>query len=177
MKTPDEYAASGTEHGNQVALFMWANMAGRFGLRAAEDPKCYVRTKDGTPYAKAVYGTAEAIPELLDMFAIPNGGLRDPRTAASLKAEGVKSGVPDVFLPIPRHGLAGLFIELKRPTTEGTGPKGKTRRKGSEKQQQSEWIERLQLRGYGAITVVGYNQAKITVCAWLGINVSVTFEA
>ena len=47
------------------------------------------------------------------LFAIPNGGHRDIRTAARLKAEGVKRGVPDLFLSVPRAGYNGLYIEMK----------------------------------------------------------------
>ena len=46
--------------------------------------------------------------------AIPNGGSRDIITASNLKAEGVKSGVPDVFIPIPNEIYHGLYIEFKR---------------------------------------------------------------
>ena len=47
------------------------------------------------------------------LFAIPNGGHRDIRTAARLKAEGVKRGVPDLFLSVPRWHYHGLYIEMK----------------------------------------------------------------
>lgn len=47
------------------------------------------------------------------MFAIPNGGARDKVTGAILKAEGVKPGIPDIFLPVPCGPYHGLFIELK----------------------------------------------------------------
>src|SRR5690554_620263 len=53
------------------------------------------------------------IPELARLFAIPNGGHRSKRTAALLKLTGVKRGVPDIFLPLPRNGYHGLWIELK----------------------------------------------------------------
>lgn len=60
-------------------------------------------------------------PELEFMFAIPNGGHRHIAVARKLKAEGVKSGVPDIFLPGQRGGYAGLWIEMKikgnKPTT------------------------------------------------------------
>ncbi len=46
-------------------------------------------------------------------FSIPNGGLRNKATAARLKAEGVKAGVPDIFLPLARGQYHGLFIEMK----------------------------------------------------------------
>ncbi len=55
-------------------------------------------------------------PELKYLMAIPNGGQRHPAVAAKLKAEGVKSGVPDLFLPVPIPGVsAGLWIEMKSP--------------------------------------------------------------
>lgn len=47
------------------------------------------------------------------LFAIPNGGHRDIRTAARLKAEGVKRGIPDLFLSVSRAGYHGLYIEMK----------------------------------------------------------------
>ena len=52
-------------------------------------------------------------PELECAFAIPNGGHRHKAVAAKLKAEGVKRGVPDIFIPIPRDEYHGLFIEMK----------------------------------------------------------------
>ena len=48
------------------------------------------------------------------VFAIPNGGDRHPAVGAKLKAEGVRSGIPDLFLPIVRLPYHGLFIEMKR---------------------------------------------------------------
>jgi hypothetical protein len=47
------------------------------------------------------------------MYAIPNGSLRNLITAVKLKREGVKRGVPDVFMAVPRQGFHGLFIEMK----------------------------------------------------------------
>ncbi len=47
------------------------------------------------------------------IFAIPNGGKRDGRTAANLKREGVLSGVWDIFVPFPSGGYCGLWIEMK----------------------------------------------------------------
>ena len=41
-------------------------------------------------------------PQLALIFAIPNGGKRHIGTARKLKAEGVRSGVPDIFLACPR---------------------------------------------------------------------------
>lgn len=48
------------------------------------------------------------------IWANPSGGKRDARTAARLKAEGVKPGVPDITVAIARGRWHGMFIELKR---------------------------------------------------------------
>jgi hypothetical protein len=55
----------------------------------------------------------EVAPELIWLFAIPNGGDRNRIVAANLKAEGVKSGVADLLLPVARQGYHGFFIEMK----------------------------------------------------------------
>src|SRR5262245_46077094 len=72
-----------SEHVEQVALFKWA-----------------ARNQGREPL-------------LCLLFAIPNGGKRDKVTAARLKAEGVKAGVPDICLPVARMGYYGFWIEMK----------------------------------------------------------------
>lgn len=52
-------------------------------------------------------------PDLKYLHHIPNGGLRHPAVAAKLKVEGVKPGVPDLCLPVPRGNYIGLYIEMK----------------------------------------------------------------
>ena len=52
-------------------------------------------------------------PELALLYHIPNGGKRDRIVAAKLKAQGVKPGVPDLCLPVPRGKYHGLYIEMK----------------------------------------------------------------
>tara|TARA_R100000781_G_scaffold60632_1_gene38776 strand:+ start:4706 stop:5071 length:366 start_codon:yes stop_codon:yes gene_type:complete len=53
-------------------------------------------------------------PDLL-FWHTPNGGKRNPREGAKLKAMGTKAGVPDLFFPVPTGKFNGLFIELKGP--------------------------------------------------------------
>lgn len=116
----EEYASkSETEHGQQVAVFMWATEV------------------------RASYPLLELL------FAIPNGGMRDKITASRLKAEGVKSGVPDLFLPVARYPYHGLFIEMKKVTD------GKL-----SKVQKDKWHPDLTKQGYYVATCHGFQQAR-----------------
>lgn len=54
------------------------------------------------------------------IFAIPNGGKRNIVVARKLKAEGVKSGIPDLFLPVVSAQRSGLFIEMKSKNGKAT---------------------------------------------------------
>ena len=57
--------------------------------------------------------TKFGIPEVC-LFAIPNAAKRSMKIASMLKAEGMRSGIPDLFLAVPRCGKHGLFIEMKK---------------------------------------------------------------
>ena len=52
-------------------------------------------------------------PPLRFMHHVPNGGARSGRTGAEMKRQGVKRGVPDIFLPWPVGKYHGLYIEMK----------------------------------------------------------------
>lgn len=69
------------------------------------------------------------------VFSIPNGGHRHPAVAAKLKAEGVRAGIPDLFVALPRHDYAGMFLELKFGKNKPTG-------------EQWNWTRRLRDAGY-----------------------------
>lgn len=88
--SPETYAAVGTEHAHQVAVFMW------------------------------VQKTLKDYPMLKWLHAIPNGGERAGAVAARLKAEGVKKGVSDLCLPYRAKGYSGLYIEMKKPLGKET---------------------------------------------------------
>jgi len=63
-----------------------------------------------------VSGSADGhLPEMALAYHIPNGGSRSRVEGARFKAQGVRAGVPDVHLPVPRGGYASLYIEFKRP--------------------------------------------------------------
>ena len=86
-------------------------------------------------------------PELNLMFHIPNGGKRSKAEAGRFRAEGVKSGVPDICLPVARCGYHGLFIELKRQH-------GNTTTKN-----QNTWLADLREQGYATAVAYGWQQA------------------
>lgn len=114
--SPESLAKANTESGHQKALFAWANMARLYGFEVANNPEAY-----SLDYRKANY-SGKPVECLRWLHAIPNGGARDAVTAARMKAEGVKAGVYDVFLPVPRYAGTqrepieqhGLYIELKK---------------------------------------------------------------
>lgn len=151
--TPDQLAKSGTEHGEQRALFAWLNVAQRHGFdtawRWAETGD--MRVFETSPYA--VTGV-EQHPELRRCFAVPNGGERDKITAAKLKHEGVKKGVPDVFLPVTCAKYAGLFIEMKRSADKAT-----KRRAGVTSGEQDDWISYLRSANYACSVCFDWRSA------------------
>lgn len=55
-------------------------------------------------------------PELDLLHSIPNGQHTTKRNRTSLVKSGLLSGMPDLFLPAPRNGYSGLYIELKSAT-------------------------------------------------------------
>ena len=65
-------------------------------------------------YFKLIKTLMNQHPELILAHSIPNGSLRNKIVAFKLKSEGVKSGVLDISVPIPKHGYNGLYIEMKR---------------------------------------------------------------
>lgn len=95
-----------------------------------------------------------AHPELDLMYHIPNGGKRDLSTAKKLKAEGVKSGVPDVCLPIARGGFHSLYIEMKAGRNKAT-------------ESQSKWIEALNANGNLAVVCYGWVDASNVIRKYL----------
>jgi len=118
---PEQLAKSGTEHAEQMALFCWVNMARNFGFKVADDMEAYRDLK--TFLDNRTMAEQMPVPELQWLHAIPNAGARGNKVAASqLKAEGVKAGVADCFLPVKRqysqigHNYvhSGLYIEMKR---------------------------------------------------------------
>ena len=117
----------GSEHNEQCALFDWAE--------------------------KLEY----KYPELGLMFAIPNGGHRHKSVAARLKDEGVRAGVPDIFLPAAHCNWHGLFIELKYGRNKPT-------------RLQQNWLDALTEAGYLAVVCWGWEEAAALIESYLEDN-------
>lgn len=83
-------------------------------------------------------------------FHPPNGGKRHPSVANKLKRQGVKAGVPDIFVMMPKGDYHGLMIEFK------ASPPAKT--EVSDKQK--EWLSRLENQGYLATVCRGIEAAQ-----------------
>lgn len=89
-----------------------------------------------------------AHPELRKLFHIPNEGRRSVVTGRRMKEEGMKSGVPDICLPVARGGYHALYIELKRV-------KG-----GRVTDAQRRWLYDLNVEGNRAVVCKGWNAAR-----------------
>ncbi len=85
-------------------------------------------------------------PELNLLFHIPNGSNKSKAQAGLFKAMGLKSGVPDLFLPVARGKFHGLFIEMKT-------------KKGTLSQNQKNWLNDLETQGYMTAVAKGFEEA------------------
>jgi hypothetical protein len=94
-------------------------------------------------------------PELDLLYHVPNGGKRGKAEAGRFKAEGVKSGVPDICLPVPRGGYHGLYVELKR------------RKSGKMSPAQDRWIIELVKQGYHTAICNGWEEAAQVILEYL----------
>jgi len=130
-----EKLAKDSESSHQIALFAWCAL----------------------PEVKAMF------PELEWLHAIPNGGSRgDTKESRSkeggkMKAEGVKPGVSDMFLPVRRGDCPGFYIELKRLPGPGVGPSDEQLKFGAF----------VQSQGYGFAVAYGWMKARDLLIAYL----------
>jgi len=116
--------AKASEHQEQVTLFKWVEIQ------------------------------KVAVPELALLHAIPNGGHRSKVAGAKMKAEGVKRGVPDLCLPVPRGEWSGLYIEMKTKT-------------GTVSEEQRWWLAELQKHGYRVAICRSWKAARDFIMGYL----------
>ena len=98
-------------------------------------------------------------PELQYLFHIPNESIGGQGWMIRNRQMGVRSGIPDLMLPIPSNGYHGLFIEMKA--------KG-----GRVSSTQEKWIEALNTFGYLAVVAYGWEDAKCKIMNYLNLPVS-----
>lgn len=97
------------------------------------------------------------------LFAIPNGGRRSGRNGFGMVQEGLRKGVPDLFLAVVgRDGWElkepGLFIEMKR--TKG----------GVVSEDQKKMLEILDDEGYITVVAYGATQAIEAINSYIGVR-------
>jgi hypothetical protein len=121
--TPWDLAKSGSEHAEQRALFAWCNMASIYGHYVAADPNSYTVKFYADKLMDEGGFYRQPIQQLKWLHAIKNQGHGDAIHGAKAKAEGVKAGVWDIFLPYPQfegmnntwpYNCCGLYIEMKK---------------------------------------------------------------
>lgn len=96
-------------------------------------------------------------PELNLLYHIPNGGSRNKTEAAHLKQQGVKAGVPDLHLPVPRGNFHGLHIEMKYGKNKTT-------------EKQDEWIKALRKQGYAVEVCYGWEAAAEIITKYMNLK-------
>lgn len=81
------------------------------------------------------------------LFHVPNGGVRSKAAGAKFKCMGVKAGVSDLILPVPRGPYGSLFVELKTDK-----PRGKVSKN------QNAWIKLMNESGNLAVVAYGFKE-------------------
>ena len=87
-------------------------------------------------------------PELALLYHVPNEAKRSRREGKEIVAQGLRKGVPDICLPVPRGGYGALYIELKR------------QQGGRVSEEQRAWIDALNRAGNKAVVCKGFEEAR-----------------
>ena len=93
------------------------------------------------------------------LWHTPNGGKRSKIEAARFKAMGVRAGVPDLLLAVPRGGHHALFIELKAPG-----------RRNATTPLQDMVSDALERQGYCTVVCDSFESATDTIVAYLKLT-------
>lgn len=176
--TPNQLAKSGTEHGHQTALFAYVAVAYLHGFDVADQWSKTGKLPERRPINHGEH--APAVPALEWFHAIHNQGHGDKVRGANAKAEGVRKGVADTFLPWPVWtqsreeeviAYCGLYIEMKkpsqRPKTEGHPTSGKYKPKGGMSDEQIAFGEYAKGCGYGFAVCYGWEDAVATLRSYI----------
>jgi hypothetical protein len=95
------------------------------------------------------------------LFAIPNGGARNPIEAARLVGLGVRAGVADLFFSYPspciRRPKHGLYIEMKAPKPHASRMTDK----------QTQFAMKMTDAGYECVVCFGWDAARTAIQLYL----------
>lgn len=92
-------------------------------------------------------------------YHVPNGGQRNKKTGADLKAQGVRAGVSDLVVMSARGGLHGLYLEFK-----ATPP-----RHAATATTQRDWLALADEGGYGAVLARGLEEARSVLREYMAL--------
>lgn len=159
MITPNKIAKE-SESSQQCAFFAYCAVAYNHGLEVADE---------WCDTGRINQAKSKPLKALKWIHHVPNGGARGSNAkermirGARLKAEGVKPGVADVFLP---HGVFcygrwwhGLYIEMKKPALR---PK-RSGSKGGMEPEQLEFKEYCQESDFAFATCYDWKEAVVTL--------------
>jgi hypothetical protein len=93
----------------------------------------------------------------IPVYHIPNEGKRSNISGARLKKIGLRKGVPDLCIPVPKGKYHGLYIELKS-------------NKGKATQEQIEWLKLLKSNGYATAITYGVDEAITVIKQYISIK-------
>ena len=88
------------------------------------------------------------------LLHIANEGTGSAARGRLQKRQGVRAGVADLFLSVPRGGRSGLWIEMKR--------KG-----GRVRPEQREFLGHMQALGYAGAVCHGADEARDVITAYM----------
>jgi hypothetical protein len=91
------------------------------------------------------------------LIAIPNGARTSWTQAKKLKREGMRAGVPDLFLAIKTKEFGGLWIEMKTET-------------GRVSEAQAQWHKDLAACGYKVEVCRSAESAMYEIAEYLGVK-------
>lgn len=94
-------------------------------------------------------------PKIKDLlFHVPNEGKRSPIRGLEMRRMGMRAGIPDLFLSVPRGTYHGMYIELKSLSGKLTP-------------QQQKYLDRFNQEGYLAVCCYGWEEAAKSIEEYL----------
>lgn len=116
---------------------------------------CPTEAAEQTALMRWAFYEQGAYPELEMLYHIPNEGKRSAVTGAHMRMQGMKSGVPDMHLPVARGQYHSLYVEMKRRNGE------------TPSRQQAEWLDKLASQGHCVCWCRGWDAAASVIEAYL----------